>query len=58
MMGDVSFLHDTNGLAILNQRWGISLLVLRVNAFHFHFLFSLCFSNFLVSCFVHVARYR
>lgn len=29
MMGDVSFLHDTNGLAVLNQRWEISLLVLR-----------------------------
>ena len=29
VIGDVSFLHDTNGLAILNQRWEIYLVVLK-----------------------------
>ena len=29
MIGDVSFLHDTNGLAILYQRWEIYLVVLK-----------------------------
>ena len=54
VIGDVSFLHDTNGLAILNQRWEIYLVVLKACVTLYSCIFFFPF-NFLSSCFISVS---